>query len=178
MHCGFDRGCVRRQTTGALRSPYIDLRRAIRSVHDGFTAREIMLRALPAAASLVVCSTCRFSQDAYADSDGRSAGSLFANALQVALAQHACRDRIEIQAVPCLFACSSYCTVFLRSSRRLGYLLGRFAPSAQHALALLDYVAHYLDSENGVVAYENWPDGVKGHFLARVPPEGFVWDAL
>jgi predicted metal-binding protein len=131
-----------------------------------------MLRSLPATASLVVCSTCRFSREARADANGRAGGELFANALQ----QHACRDRVEIQSMPCLFACSSHCTVFMRSDRRLGYILGRFLPSSAQALALLDYVAHYLNTTDGVVPYAKWPEGVKGHFLVRVPPEGHVWN--
>ncbi len=58
----------------------------------------------------------------------------------------------------------------------MGYILGRFTPSLVDATALLDYVAQYLDTPDGVVPYACWPDGVKGHFLVRVPPEGFVWD--
>ena len=77
--------------------------------------------------------------------------------------------------MPCLFACTSHCTVLIRSDRRLGYVLGRFDPSRSHAGALLDYVGKYLDTEDGVVPYAQWPEGVKGHFLVRVPPEGFVW---
>jgi predicted metal-binding protein len=134
-----------------------------------------MLRSLPATASLVVCSTCRFSREARTDANGRAGGELFAQALERALQLHPCRDRVEIQTMPCLFACSSHCTVFMRSDRRLGYILGRFLPSPTQAAALLDYVAHYLDTTDGVVPYAKWPEGVKGHFLVRVPPEGHVW---
>lgn len=78
--------------------------------------------------------------------------------------------------MPCLFACGAHCTVYIRSSRRLGYILGRFSPVHSDALALLDYLAEYLDTADGVVPYARWPEGVKGHFLVRVPPDGFVWD--
>ncbi len=77
--------------------------------------------------------------------------------------------------MPCLFACTSHCTAYIRAERRLGYVLGRFVPSREHAVALLDYISHYLDSSDGVVPYANWPEGVKGRFLVRVPPSGFVW---
>jgi predicted metal-binding protein len=135
-----------------------------------------MLRPSPAAASLVVCSSCRWSRNAPVDAGGRTGGELFRRALDAALAEHACRDRIALQAMPCLFACSSHCTVFIRSDARLGYILGRFAPSVSQANALLDYVAEYLRSADGVVPYDSWPEAVKGHFLVRVPPQGFVWD--
>jgi predicted metal-binding protein len=136
-----------------------------------------MLRSLPAAASIVVCSTCRFSKDARDDAQGRSGGAAFVSALSAALADHDCRDRVDIQPMACLFACSSHCTVFVRSERRLGYMLGRFSATRSEATALLDYVREYLDTVDGVVPYAKWPAGVKGHFLVRVPPEGFVWRA-
>ncbi len=135
-----------------------------------------MLKPQPAKSSLVVCSTCRFSKESRQDGNGRSGGVLFAQALSAALADHPCRDRVEIQEMPCLFACSSYCTVYIRSEGRLGYILGRFAPSRPDAAALLDYMAQYLESTDGVVPYANWPEGVKGHFLVRVPPDNFVWE--
>jgi predicted metal-binding protein len=115
------------------------------------------------------------SKETRVDALGRPGGEVFLHALHDALDHHACRDRIELQAMPCLFACSSHCTVLLRSGNRLGYILGRFAPSANAAAALLDYAAKYLDSDDGVVPYGDWPEGVKGHFLVRVPPDGFVW---
>ncbi len=135
-----------------------------------------MLKAAPSAASLVVCSTCRHSKDVRTDSSGRHGGAVFAQALEDALATHRCRGRTEIQSMPCLYACSSHCAVYIRSVRRLGYTLGRFSPTLSDALALLDYLAEYLETADGVVPYARWPEGVKGHFIARVPPEGFVWD--
>lgn len=134
-----------------------------------------MLNSMPAAASLVVCSTCRASKNRREDADGRTGGENLISALTTALAGHACRERLAIQPMPCLFACSSHCTVFIRSDRRMGYLLGRFGSTPADATALLDYVAAYLETDDGMVPYARWPAGVKGHFLARVPPEGSVW---
>jgi predicted metal-binding protein len=148
-----------------------------RWVHGLWSAEdESMLKSAPSAASLVVCSTCRHSKDVRTDAGGQHGGTVFAQALEDALATHPCRDQIEIQSMPCLFACSSHCTVYIRSARRLGYMLGRFTPSHSDALALLDYLAEYLKTADGVVPYACWPGGVKGHFLVRVPPDGFVWD--
>ncbi len=135
-----------------------------------------MLKPARSPASLVVCSTCRYADSALTDDAGRHGGTLFADALVAVLKTHPCLGRIEIQSMPCLFACSCHCTVYLRSAGRLGYILGRFRPSRHDALALLDYVGGYLASADGVVPYENWPDGVKGHFLVRVPPDGGIWD--
>jgi predicted metal-binding protein len=137
---------------------------------------EPMLISAPSDASLVVCSTCRFAPESRTDSQGRLGGALFADALAAELATHPCRDRVDIQPMPCLFACGSHCTVYVRSMRRLGYILGRFSPSPRDARAVLDYLTEYLTTADGVVPYARWPEGVKGHFLVRVPPEGHIWE--
>ncbi len=82
---------------------------------------------------------------------------------------------LSLQPMPCLFACTSHCTVHLRAPNRMGYLLGRFRPGEAEARALLDYAAAYLRSPEGIVSFADWPEGVKGHFIARLPPEGRVW---
>ena len=42
------------------------------------------------------------------------------------------------------------------------------------AAAILDYAVHYAQSEHGRVPFKDWPQGVKGHFITRTPPPGFV----
>jgi predicted metal-binding protein len=59
---------------------------------------------------------------------------------------------------------------------RLGYIPGKFTLARDDAVALLDYIAQYLETADGVVPYGRWPAGVKGRFLVRVPPENFTWD--
>jgi predicted metal-binding protein len=135
-----------------------------------------MLRQQTATCSLVVCSTCRFSAEQRDNDQGGRGGEIFADYLRQALVAHPCGDQLEIQPMPCLFACSNHCTAFLRSEGRLGYILGKFAPTADSAVALLDFAARYLASPDGVVPYGNWPEGVKGHFLVRVPPENAIWE--
>jgi predicted metal-binding protein len=124
----------------------------------------------------VVCSTCRLSAEAREHSNGQRGGALLARALVGSLIDHPCRERIEIQTMPCLYACTSHCTVYVRSEQRFGFILGRFTPSREAAAALLDYAAQYLDTTDGLVPYARWPGGVKGHFLVRIPPQGFLWE--
>lgn len=81
---------------------------------------------------------------------------------------------IAVQDMPCFFACSEHCTVHLRAPGKIGYVLGRFSPDAEAARAILDYAVLYAASEHGRVPYADWPDGVKGHFIVRVPPPGFI----
>jgi predicted metal-binding protein len=42
------------------------------------------------------------------------------------------------------------------------------------ARAILDYALHHAASEEGRVPFRDWPQGVKGHFIVRVPPAGYV----
>jgi predicted metal-binding protein len=134
-----------------------------------------MLAQVEPGPSIVVCNTCRLSHDRRDDRFGRRGGSLFAEKLRSVLANHACTGYVTIEEMPCLFSCSSYCSVHIRCQGKIGYVLGRFAPTEENARALLDYVEHYRKSPEGIVPYENWPEGVKNHFIVRTPPENMVW---
>lgn len=124
--------------------------------------------------SIVACSTCRFSKDARDDENGQRGGQLMVKALQKVRASAPAYANINIQTMACLFACSDHCTVHLRDENKLGYVLGKFTPDGESAKALLDYMVEYAASEDGRVAYSKWPEGVKGHFITRTPPAGFV----
>ncbi len=126
-------------------------------------------------AELVVCTTCRLSEDQREDAEGGRGGALLLEALRCALVGHPAEGVLALQPMPCLFACTSHCTVHIRAPGRMGYLLGRFSPTREDATALLDYAAAHLKSPDGVVRFSDWPEGVKGHFIARLPPEGYIW---
>lgn len=123
-------------------------------------------------AAIVVCSTCRLTEDARENDEGKRGGALLAEAIRAEAAKRV--DVIAIEDMPCLFACSRWCTVHLRAEGKVSYVLGGFEPTAEAANAILDYFQHYLASEHGVVPYRNWPEGVKGHFITRSPPSGKV----
>ncbi len=124
--------------------------------------------------SVVVCSTCRLSAESREDDAGQRGGALLAQemrALQQADDRYAA---IAVEEMSCLFACSRHCAVHLRAPGKIGYVLGDFTPDAQSAQAILDYAVHHDASAEGQVRYADWPDGVKGHFIVRVPPEGGI----
>ena len=50
------------------------------------------------------------------------------------------------------------------------YVLGRFDGTEEDARALVEYATLYGQNEKGVVPFRQWPQGVKGHFVSRVPP--------
>lgn len=128
------------------------------------------MRKVEEGASIVVCSTCRFSQEARENEEGKRGGALLMEELQ-AVAPEA---DFSIQPMPCLFACSRFCTVHLRAPGKVGYVLGGFTPDREAAEAIAAFFEHYRNSEEGAVPFRDWPEGVKGHFIVRVPPSGFV----
>lgn len=128
------------------------------------------MRKVENGASIVVCSTCRFSQEARENEEGKRGGALLMEELQAVVPE----ADFGVQSMPCLFACSRFCTVHLRAPGKVGYVLGGFAPDRAAAEAIAAFFECYRKSEEGVVPFREWPEGVKGHFIVRVPPAGFV----
>jgi len=133
-----------------------------------------MLRAVGTGPSVVVCSTCRLSAEAREDDRGRRGGALLAQAMRKVQAADSALGSVDVQEMPCLFACQRHCTVHIRAPGRVGYVLGGFTPDEAAARAVLGYAVLHAQSDEGVVPYGQWPQGVKGHFITRTPPEGFI----
>lgn len=133
-----------------------------------------MLRAVEPGPSVVVCSTCRISADAREDEEGRRGGALLAQALRDVQVEAPELAGIAVEEMACLFACQRHCAVHIRAPGRIGYVLGDFTPDAEAARAILHYAWLHAQSAEGTVRYADWPQGVKGHFITRMPPEGFV----
>lgn len=133
-----------------------------------------MLRPVENGPAVVVCSTCRFSPNRREDDEGRRGGAVLAAHLRDVQAREATYAQVAVQEMPCLFACQRHCAVHVRAPGKVGYVLGDFVPSDDAARAILDYAVRHADSAEGMVRYADWPEGVKGHFIVRTPPEGFV----
>lgn len=133
-----------------------------------------MLRPVEDGPAVVACNSCRHSQAAREDGDGVRGGARLVSRLRAVRQSDPRYEPIAVQEMPCLFACTEFCTVHLRAPGKVGYVLGRFAPDEDAARAILDYAVHYAASAHGRVAFADWPQGVKGHFITRTPPPGFV----
>lgn len=133
-----------------------------------------MLKRVEDGPAIVACNSCRLSSETRADGDGVTGGGRLIEALRTVKARDPRYAGIAVQDMTCLFACQDHCTVHLRAPDKVGYVMGRFAPDADAARAILDYAVAYADSDHGRVAYSDWPEGVKGHFITRTPPPGFV----
>lgn len=124
--------------------------------------------------AVVACNSCRHSATARSDDDGLTGGARLVSALREVQAGDPAYAGIAVQEMPCLFACERFCTVHLRAPGKIGYVLGSFTPDETAARAILDYARAYAQSAEGQVPYRDWPEGVKGHFITRMPPAGFV----
>jgi predicted metal-binding protein len=133
-----------------------------------------ILSAVGDGAAVVACNTCRFSADMREDGDGARGGARLVAALHDVQRSDPRYAGIAVQEMPCLFACTDHCTVHIRAPGKIGYVLGRFVPGKAAAQAILDYAVCHAASEEGRVPFREWPQGVKGHFIVRVPPNGFV----
>lgn len=133
-----------------------------------------MLRKTFEGPSLVVCNTCRHSAEMRDDAEGVRGGARLLEHIRVLAAADPRLNALVIEQMPCLFSCTRHCSVHLRAPGKVGYVMGDFTPDAAAAKTILEYAAHYLESEHGSVAYRYWPQGVKGHFIVRTPPAGMV----
>ncbi len=113
-----------------------------------------------AATEIIVCTTCR--------GPGRVDG--VGAALAAALAISAGGSDITILPVACLWSCERGASAQLRHPNKIGYVMGGFA--ATDADALVDFARAHAASSDGIIAYDSWPEGVLGHFIARTPPPG------
>ena len=62
------------------------------------------------------------------------------------------------------------CSVVIRDSERFSYITGRHVPTEQQAEAILAWFDLHGATENGEVPFREWPDAMRGHFIARIPP--------
>ncbi len=115
--------------------------------------------------TLTVCTTCR--NDAARDTkEGDPTGETFLTHVEAA----ASGTPVKVRGVACLMGCSHGCNVAISDHGKMTYVLGRFDGTSDDAEALVEYAAHHADNDGGVVPFRQWPQGVKGHFVSRVPP--------
>ncbi|MEM7619246.1 MAG: DUF1636 domain-containing protein [Pseudomonadota bacterium] len=116
--------------------------------------------------TLFVCSTCRYSTEEKTKDD-KTGGELFAEQVESIAAD---RPELTIKRHACLMACKKHCSAAITSEGKMTYVLGEFEPNETDANALIEYAVKHHHSESGVVQFKEWPEGVKGHFISRVPP--------
>ncbi|MGB0440287.1 MAG: DUF1636 family protein [Pikeienuella sp.] len=116
--------------------------------------------------TITVCETCRQPQLRDAK-EGAPCGEALLAEMHAAANDVAA---VNVRAVACLMGCEHGCNIAISAEGKLTYVLGGFEPTADAAAAVVEYAAGHAASETGAVPFRQWPQGVKGHFKARVPP--------
>lgn len=118
--------------------------------------------------ALIFCTTCRHSVEEKTGPDGLTGGERLARHAEAALAERR-RSDIAVRRQECLWSCERHCNVWLFDSHRFSYLAGRFRPERESAEAIIDWFDLHGASEKGWVPFRAWPQGMRGHFIARLP---------
>ena len=119
--------------------------------------------------SLVICSTCKFSTESKFAPDGRTGGEHLISAMDAVLAEQG-RSDVQVQTQICLWNCSRPCSVVMRDDERFSYVTGGNAPTKAQAEAILEWFDAHSKTETGEVPFKLWPQAMRGHFIARMPP--------
>lgn len=121
---------------------------------------------------LTVCNTCK-----RAEWDPEVTPATDGERLFEQISAHGAEfPNVKVRSHACLMGCDFGCNVTIqdsaRNSGKLSYVLGQFEPEADAARAILEYAELHAQSDTGQVPFRSWPQGVKGHFRARIQPPG------
>ncbi|WP_029031324.1 DUF1636 family protein [Salinarimonas rosea] len=119
---------------------------------------------------LHVCATCRPQGGPDATED--RPGSILQRGLEDALAARATAGAplpVRVEAVACLSVCKRPCTVAVTAPGRWTYVWGDLDPAA-HVEEILDGLARYAETADGIVPWRERPQIFKKGVVARIPP--------
>ena len=118
--------------------------------------------------TIIVCDTCRWQPDRrHRESDGKTGGEILAELIETVAEGE---PRVSVRRHSCLAGCKRHCNATVVSHGKYAYYLTQFAPDPDSADAIVQYAALHSESEDGIVPIRAWPDGVRGHFMGRIPP--------
>ena len=121
------------------------------------------------AIDLLVCTTCRSAVPADPLSalrdDGPRAGALLLDLLRDADLP----ETVRIVPVECLSNCTRGCSIALRGEGRWTYIYGNLDPET-HLETLIDGIARYAASVDGLVPWRERPEHFRKNCIARIPP--------
>ncbi|MCG5243472.1 DUF1636 domain-containing protein [Azospirillum doebereinerae] len=118
---------------------------------------------------LIVCETCRLPDDP--PEALPRAGAVLVERMERALAGDSeLAARVRLRPMRCLMSCRRACAVAVRSAGRMSYVLGDLPPDDASVETLTAYLRAYAATTDGIVPFKQWPQGVKGRFVSRMPP--------
>lgn len=114
--------------------------------------------------TIIVCDTCDYSMLEKLH-EGKTGGEVLAEHVE-----RIAEDKdVVVKRQSCLMGCERHCNIAIQAEDKMTYVLGKFDPNEISAEAIVEYAERYGESETGQVPYKQWPQGVKGHFVARIP---------
>jgi predicted metal-binding protein len=119
--------------------------------------------------SIIFCTTCKYSTDSKTGPDGQSGGQILLDHMR-ALVKSAGRGDVTIEEQVCLWNCNRPCSVVIRDEARFSYVTGGHEPSLAQAEAILEWFDAHGRTDGGEVPFKQWPQRMRGHFIARLPP--------
>ena len=119
--------------------------------------------------SIVICTTCKHADGRKLDEQGRSAGAILIAEMERLLAEKG-RGDVSLATQACLWNCTRPCSVVIRDDERFSYVTGGNAPTRAQAEAILTWFDAHGATETGEVPFRQWPDAMRVHFIARMPP--------
>jgi predicted metal-binding protein len=119
--------------------------------------------------TIYVCDTCRWTAAEKTAPCGRTGGEILAGHVE-RIAEGV--PGVAVRRQSCLMGCERHCNTAIGAAGKLTYVLGQFDPGAEAAEAVVAYACLHRDSDTGQVPFRQWPQGVKGHFMARIPAFG------
>ena len=115
--------------------------------------------------TITVCITCRTPANKET-MEGDPDGEAFLPLVEAAGEQ----TGVQVRGTACLMGCEHGCNVAVQAEGKLTYVLGRFEGTEDDASAIAEFAAGHARSASGQVPFREWPQGIKGHFVSRVPP--------
>jgi predicted metal-binding protein len=116
-----------------------------------------------------MCNTCRFPDGRKVADDGRTGGQTLIAEMRSLLGEQR-RDDVDLVEQSCLWNCTQSCSVVVRDSERFSYITGKHVPTRDQAAAILAWFDRHGATATGEVPFREWPDAMRGHFIARIPP--------
>ena len=115
--------------------------------------------------TITICDTCKregWESGDMAETDGERLAALIEAAAEGV-------SGVRTRRHSCLMGCGKGCNLAIQGAGKITYVLGNFAPDAEAASAVVEYARLHAQSETGQVPFRQWPQGVKGHFVSRLP---------
>jgi predicted metal-binding protein len=119
---------------------------------------------------IVVCTTCKFPDGRKVDDAGVTGGMRMVAAMTEANSNYP-HGPVQVDVQACMWNCTRSCSVLLQDDERFSYITGGHEPTVPQAEAILSWFHSHAATDTGEVPFRQWPDAMRGHFIARMPPQ-------